>query len=93
LIAGMLLLGQVNIIGSQSLQVDSFTDRGASASLRTNVGDECKASMIELHGQEAWDKAVAEQQAIDDAGGLEESTRLSPEQIAELVAQKEADAA
>jgi len=93
LIAGMILLGQINIIGSQSLQVDSFTDRGASASLRTNVGEECQAAMIELHGQEAWDEAVAEQKAIDEAGGLEESTRLSPEQIAQRVAQKEADAA
>src|SRR6056297_4297151 len=93
LIAGMILLGQINIIGSQSLQVDSFTDRGASASLWSNVGEECQAAMIELHGQEAWDEAVAEQKAIDEAGGLEESTRLTPEQIAELVAEKEANAA
>ncbi|SHM17429.1 Tripartite ATP-independent transporter, DctM component [Roseovarius litoreus] len=93
LVAGMLLLSQVNVIGSQNLQVDSFTDRGASASLRTNVSDACKASMIELHGQEAWDEAVAEQKAIDEAGGQTESTRLTPEQIAELVAEKEANAA
>ncbi|HKK86878.1 MAG TPA: TRAP transporter large permease subunit, partial [Roseovarius sp.] len=45
------------------------------------------------HGQEAWDAAVAEQQAIEDAGGLAESERLSPEQIAEKVAEKEAAAA
>src|SRR6056297_2837973 len=93
LVAGMLLLSQVNVIGSQNLQVDSFTDRGASASLRTNVSDTCKASMIELHGQEAWDEAVAEQKAIDEAGGQTESTRLTPEQIAKLVAEKEANAA
>lgn len=93
LIAGMMLLSQVHIIGSQSLQVDSYTDRGEAAELRTNVGEQCKASMIELHGQEAWDAAVAQQQAIDESGGLEESHRLSPEEIAELVAQKEANAA
>ena len=93
LIAGMLLLGQVNIIGSQNLQVDSFTDRGQAAALRTNVGAECKASMIELHGQDAWDEAVAQQTAIEESGGLEESKRLTPEQITELVAEKEANAA
>ncbi len=29
--------------------VDSFTDAGQTASLRTNVSEECAASMIELH--------------------------------------------
>lgn len=93
LIAGMMLLSQVHIIGSQSLQVDSYTDRGEAAELRTNVSEQCKASMIELHGQEAWDAAVAQQQVIDESGGLEESHRLSPEEIAELIAEKEANAA
>jgi TRAP-type mannitol/chloroaromatic compound transport system permease large subunit len=93
LIVGVMLLGQVNIVGSQNLIVDTFTDAGTTASLRTNVSEQCQESMIELHGQEAWDAAVAEQQAIDDAGGLAESERLSPEQIAEKVAEKEAAAA
>jgi TRAP-type mannitol/chloroaromatic compound transport system permease large subunit len=93
LIAGVMLLGQINIVGSQSLIVDSFTDQGQSASLRTNVGPECKAAMIELHGQTAWDAAVVQQQEIDAAGGVAASVRLSPEEIAELRLQKEADAA
>ncbi|WP_204114029.1 TRAP transporter large permease [Shimia biformata] len=93
LIAGAMLLAQVGVIGSQSLQVDSFTDIGEAASLRTNVSDECKASMIELHGQSAWDTAVAEAAAIDAAGGVQQSERLSPEQIAEKRAEKEANAA
>jgi TRAP-type mannitol/chloroaromatic compound transport system permease large subunit len=93
LIAGVILLGQINVVGSQNLVVDTFTDAGTTASLRTNVSEQCQASMIELHGQEAWDAAVAEREAIDEAGGLAESTRLSPEQIAEKVAAKEAAAA
>jgi TRAP-type mannitol/chloroaromatic compound transport system permease large subunit len=93
LIAGVMLLGQVNVVGSQNLVVDTFTDAGTTASLRTNVSEQCQASIIELHGQEAWDAAVAEQQAIEDAGGLAESERLSPEQIAEKVAEKEDAAA
>ncbi|WP_299842863.1 TRAP transporter large permease subunit [uncultured Roseovarius sp.] len=93
LIAGLLALSSANIIGSQNLVVDSFTDAGKTASLRTNVGEECKQSMIELHGQEAWDTALAEAQAIDDAGGVAESVKLSEEEIAELVTMKEAAAA
>ncbi|MCT4608574.1 MAG: TRAP transporter large permease subunit [Pelagimonas sp.] len=93
LIAGMLLLGQVGLVGSQSVQVDSFTDQGKTASLRTNVSEQCQVSMIELHGQEAWDTAVAEQKAIDDAGGVQESVRLTDEQVVELRAEKVANAA
>ncbi|QIE44750.1 TRAP transporter large permease subunit [Pseudohalocynthiibacter aestuariivivens] len=93
LIAGIILLANVGVIGSQSLIVDSFTDRGESASLRTNVGEECQQAMIELHGQDAWDAALAEQSAIDSSGGQQESVKLTEDQIAELKIQKEADAA
>ncbi|MCA0994612.1 TRAP transporter large permease [Alloyangia pacifica] len=93
IIAGTLVLGQIGIVGSQSTQVDSFSDSGQMASLRTNVGEECKASMIDLHGQAAWDAAVAEQQAIDEAGGVEQSHRLSAEEIETLRAEKIANAA
>jgi TRAP-type mannitol/chloroaromatic compound transport system permease large subunit len=93
LIAGFMALSSLGVVGSQDLSVDSFTDRGATASLRTNVGEECRASMIDLHGQSAWDAAVAEQEVIDAAGGTEESVRLAPEQIEQLRQQKVADAA
>ncbi|WP_412505061.1 TRAP transporter large permease [Roseovarius sp. SYSU LYC5161] len=93
LIAGVLLLGQVNVIGSQNLTVDSFTDAGETASLRTNVSDECRDSMIDLHGQAAWDQAVAEREAIQESGGVTESVKLTEEEIAEKVAEKEASAA
>ncbi|MGB1208480.1 MAG: TRAP transporter large permease subunit, partial [Paracoccaceae bacterium] len=81
LIAGTIVLAQINIVGSQSSQVDSFSDVGQSASLRTNVGEQCQASMIDLHGQAAWDAAVAEQVSIEAAGGVEQARRLSPEEI------------
>lgn len=82
LIVGTMILGQMNIVGSQSTQVDTFSDAGQVASLRTNVGEECQASMIALHGQEAWDAAVEEQRLIDEAGGVQASERLTEEQIA-----------
>ena len=82
LIVGAVLLGNLGVIGSQNITVSGFSDIGEAASLRTNVSDECKAAMIELHGQAAWDKAVAEQEAIDAAGGAEEAHRLSEEELA-----------
>jgi TRAP-type mannitol/chloroaromatic compound transport system permease large subunit len=93
LIAGLMLAMQIGVVGSQTIVVDSFTDAGETASLRTNVSEDCKESMIELHGQEAWDAAVAEKERIREQGGVEESTRLSEDQIAERVAEKEANAA
>ncbi|MEM6657944.1 MAG: TRAP transporter large permease subunit [Pseudomonadota bacterium] len=81
LIAGAFLLGSVGIIGSQNISVSAFSDVGQGASLRTNVSEECQASMIALHGQTAWDQAVSEQEAIDAAGGVANAERLSEEEI------------
>ena len=88
LIAGAMLLGSVNIIGSQDITVSSFSDIGEGASLRTNVSEQCAASMIELHGQEAWDTAVAETEAIQASGGVQQSERLTEEEVAEALAAK-----
>ncbi|MEP5152465.1 TRAP transporter large permease subunit [Planktotalea sp.] len=88
LIVGMMLLGNLNVIGSQSLVVDSYSDIGEGASLRTNVSEECQVSMIELHGQEAWDLAVSQTAEIEAAGGVTESVKLSEEEITEAIAAK-----
>ncbi|NRB16706.1 MAG: TRAP transporter large permease subunit [Rhodobacteraceae bacterium] len=88
LIGGALLLGSVGLIGSQNITVSSFSDIGQTASLRTNVSAQCQASMIELHGQDAWNVAAAEQQAINDAGGVSESKRLTPEELTAAKAAK-----
>ena len=93
LIIGLLLMVQTGFIGSQSVLVDSFSDAGQSASLRTNVSPECAASMIDLHGQEAWDTALAEQEEITAAGGVAISERLSEEDLAAAIENKIASAA
>ncbi|MEP5731995.1 MAG: TRAP transporter large permease subunit [Sulfitobacter sp.] len=93
LVVGTIFLGNLGIVGSQSTVVSTFSDIGDAASLRTNVGEECKVSMIDLHGQEAWDQALAEQKVIDDAGGLAQSEKLSDEDFAAKQAAKIADAA
>ena len=93
LIVGTIFLGNLGIVGSQSTTVSSYSDIGDAASLRTNVGPDCQAAMIDLHGQEAWDAALAEQSTIDDAGGIVQSEKLSEEALAEKQALKISDAA
>ena len=92
LIAGMMLMAQVNLIGDQDVTVDSFSDAGQTASLRTNVPEQCKTSMIALHGQDAWDAALAEQSSIDAAGGVSKSQALTAEELdvakAEIIANR-----
>ena len=82
MIAGTLLLGALGVVGSQDVRADRFSDASAGASRGTNVSPQCQAAMIELHGQRAWDRAVAEQAALAEAGGATGSARLSPEEIA-----------
>ncbi|MAI59213.1 MAG: C4-dicarboxylate ABC transporter permease [Rhodobacteraceae bacterium] len=87
------LLNFGGVAGSQSIIVDSYSDIGDDASLRTNVSEECKSAMIELHGQEAWDYAVEQQKNIDAEGGVQESVKLSDEEIANAIEAKIASAA
>ncbi len=93
LIGGLILATSINMVGSQDLTISSFTDAGESASLRTNVSPQCQAAMIELHGQEAWDVAVAQQQAIDDAGGFDAGHERDEAEMAQALADKIAAAA
>ncbi len=93
LIGGMFMLSSANVVGNQYITVDSYSDGGQSATLRTNVGAECQASMIELHGQEAWDFALAEQATIDEAGGVVQSRELTEDEKTEIFAERVAAAA
>ncbi len=93
LIFGLILLSGANVIGNQTVTVGSFSEAGETASLRTTVSPDCQTAMIELHGQEAWDAALAEQSEIDAAGGVAQAEALSEEARAELLTQKLADAA
>jgi TRAP-type C4-dicarboxylate transport system permease large subunit len=49
--------------------------------------------MLELHGAEAWAAALAQQAAIDEAGGVAAARELSPEERAAAVEAKVAAAA
>lgn len=93
LIAGAVFSNAVNVSGSQDITVASYSETGGSSILRTNVGEQCKASMITLHGQDVWDAAVIEQAELMAAGGVEDSRALSAEEIGEALTAKIAAAA
>ena len=93
LVVGTVLMGNLGVIGNQSLDVSSFSEAGDTASLRTNVSPECQDAMIDLHGQEAWDAAVAQQADIDAAGGVAQAQELSEEEIQAATEAKAAAAA
>ncbi|NCO86879.1 MAG: TRAP transporter large permease subunit [Rhodobacterales bacterium] len=92
LIGGLIALNQIGFVGSQDVIVDSYSAAGQGAALRTKVAPACAESMIALHGQAAWDAAVAQQAAIDASGGVEESRLLSDEERATLRAERVATA-
>ena len=81
LIAAVILAAEIGIVGSQSTVVSSFSVATEGASLRTNVSPSCQEAMIALHGQGAWDLAVAQQQQIDASGGVQLSRALTPEEL------------
>ncbi|MBB5515827.1 TRAP-type mannitol/chloroaromatic compound transport system permease large subunit [Rubricella aquisinus] len=72
----------VGLSGSQDVRVSSVSEQGDQAVLRTNVPPTCQEAMINRHGQEMWDLAVAQQAAIDAAGGTELQRDLTDEEIA-----------
>jgi TRAP-type mannitol/chloroaromatic compound transport system permease large subunit len=80
-IGGMVVLNQANIIGSQDIKVDNYSTATEAASLRTNVGESCQAAMIDLHGAEAWDLAISQQEAIEASGGAVASRELTAEEF------------
>lgn len=82
LIMGTITLMQLNIVGKQSTSLDDFTHHVQTASLRTNVSPACQASMIDLHGQEAWDIAILENEKIIAANAAQDA-EITPTQTLE----------
>ena len=95
---GLILLGILggvgNFVGSQDVSVSRFAEASERAELRTNVSEQCQASMIDLHGQDKWDASVAVQERItaEQAANAGANDDLTPEEIAAAVAEKLANA-
>ena len=81
IVVAAVVLGALDIVGSQSATISNYSEAAAQAGLRTNVSPACQAAMIDLHGQAAWDAAVAQQATIDAAGGGQNARLLTPEEL------------
>ena len=92
LIVAVVLAGFAGIVGDQDLTVDRYTGGVELAELRTKVPDRCKESMIELHGQEKWDRAVEVQSVIDSQESVQRQ-ELTEEELEVARAEKLAAAA
>ena len=95
IIAFALASNTVNITGSQDITVASVADTETVSFMRTNVSDDCREAMIELHGQEKWDEAVAARQEAATEGYTVSTATVSrtDEEIQEIRLQRIADAA
>ena len=95
IIAGLILAGQVGLVGGQAVSVSNVVQGSGAPELRTNVSDTCQAAMIDLHGQEKWDRAVAQAAAIAAEGNADETRAqtLSEEEVAALREERIAEVA
>lgn len=72
-----------NLAGSQKVIIGASALVDEGPELRTNVSEQCKASMIELHGQEMWDRSLerkAEVAAQVSSASAEENAEITDEQ-------------
>ncbi|MEM7724203.1 MAG: TRAP transporter large permease subunit [Pseudomonadota bacterium] len=84
LIAAIVIGASTGVIGNQSVNVSIYAEREEGPSLRTNVPEQCQIAMIELHGQSAWDQAVAERAAQQEAGTADRGVQeLTEEELVE----------
>ena len=93
IVLGTVALGTVGIVGNQSTVVLNTVQDAAAPELRTNVSPECQAAMIELHGQEKWDRSVELAAAQSAAGTSTEVREMTPEEMDAALAAMVANAA
>ncbi len=93
LILAVILGANAGLIGTQTITVSDYAESEGGNPLRTNVSEQCQASMIALHGQERWDESVAARAAMAEAGQTGEAVLLSDEERAAALEQALVDAA
>ena len=93
LILAIVMGFSAGVIGTQTISVSDYAEREDGPSLRTNVSEQCQAAMIDLHGQEAWDEAVAQRAAMTAAGDTGEVVELTEEERAAALIEARENAA
>ncbi|MEM7197564.1 MAG: TRAP transporter large permease subunit [Pseudomonadota bacterium] len=72
----------LGIAGSQADYLGSIGAEQEKGILRTNVSEQCKISMIALHGQERWDRSVAAQVQRAQTQSQDTLSQLNDEEFA-----------
>jgi TRAP-type mannitol/chloroaromatic compound transport system permease large subunit len=93
LIGAIVIGASVGFVGTQDITVSDYAERADGPELRTNVSEQCQQAMIDLHGQQAWDRAVEERAAMTAAGNTGEVVELSDEARADALETATANAA
>ena len=81
ILAFALASNAVRLSGDQDITISSVADGATQAVLRTNVSDDCRLAMIDLHGIEKWEEAVAQQAIIDSGEQTTQAVELTEEEI------------
>jgi len=81
LIALVVIGASSGIIGGQAISVSDYAEREGDRILRTNVSEQCQASMIDLHGQDTWDDSVAQRAAMAEAGVSDQAILLTEDEL------------
>ncbi len=81
IILAVIIGANAGIIGGQTVSVSNVVQDAQAPELRTNVSPQCAEAMIELHGQEKWDRSVALADEQRAAGTSTEARELSPEEF------------
>ena len=82
LILAVVIGASSGIIGGQTISVSDYAEHDGGPALRTAVSEQCQMSMIELHGQEAWDASVEQRATMAAEGQTGEVVLLSEEERA-----------
>ena len=93
ILIGASVMGGAGLIGSQFVNVSIYAEQERTTALRTNVSETCQAAMIDLHGQDAWDEAVATRAAMQGGGETTGVVELTPEELEAATAAAVANAA
>ncbi len=77
----LLIAASAGIVGGQNVDVARTVQATQAPELRTNVSPQCADAMIELHGQEKWDRSVAKAEELRASGTSTEVRQLSEEEL------------
>ncbi len=83
IILAVVIGANAGLIGGQTVSVSNVIQDAEAPELRTNVSPQCAEAMIELHGQEKWDRSFALAEEQRAAGTSTEARELTPEEFDE----------